>query len=198
MSFGRNVVVSASAMLAFAACGSPTPSFPQGAFWDALEPACGTVLPGEMLSNASSDRDWRRRGVSLDVTECSSEGMRMVVQVGNDRSRTWILTQAADGIDFRIERAEGTGPGVSGYGGVSSEGADAMRQVFPADEVTKEMFSERGLALALENVWSLTIDPEAGDLVYEVERISGGRKIRFDLSGAANEAAPAEETDSAG
>lgn len=181
--------IAAVAMLALAACGGPSGSggndaLPQGAFWDGLEPACGQVLPGEMLSRRSADRDWRRRGVSLDLVECSREGIRMVLAVGDDRSRSWTLTPQDDGILFRIERAEGTGPGVSGYGGLSTEGPDAMRQVFPADAVTKEMFAERNLVLALENVWSLTLDPEAGHLTYEVERISGGRKMRFDLNGA--------------
>ncbi len=197
MTVGKSKLIAAFAMLALAACGGPSGpgdvgGVPDGAFWKTLQPACGKLLPGDMLSRRSADRDWRRAGVSLDVVECSREGVRMVLAVGDDRSRSWILTPQDGGILFRIDRAEGTGPGVTGYGGLSTEGADAMRQIFPTDDVTKEIFTERNLVLALDNVWSLTLDPESGHLTYEVERTSGGRKMRFDLNagGAATQDGP--------
>lgn len=184
MSFRQAFFFPVAVSLALAACGGPsTPGqLPDGAFWQAIAPACGDIYEGEMLSDEPTDREWQNAGILLEITECSGDGIDMVFQVGDDRSRSWRLTPVANGIDFRIERAEGTGPGVSGYGGVSSQGPDSLVQVFPIDARTKEMFRQKGLMLALENVWTLEADPEAETLTYEVERIANGRRMRFDLS----------------
>lgn len=171
--------------LALAACGRSTSAYglPEGAFWDNLTALCGKAYEGRVTTNYSADRDWKRERLILDVAECSADGVEINFNVGEDRTRTWSITPREGGaIGYHIARAEGTGPGVSGYGGVSTEGPDALAQVFPIDEASKAMFESIQLMFSTENVWSLTFDPEAQTFTYHVQRMSGERRIAFDIS----------------
>ncbi|MEO0466952.1 MAG: hypothetical protein AAF216_10435 [Pseudomonadota bacterium] len=172
-------------MLALASCGSSTGPYglPKGEFWNQLTSLCGNAYEGRVTTTYSADRDWRRERLILDVAECDADGVLINFNIGDDRTRTWTITPREDGtIGYHIGRDEGTGPGLTGYGGISVEGPDALAQVFPIDEPSKAMFEEIRLILSLQNVWSLTFDPGAGTLTYHVQRIDSERGMQFDIS----------------
>jgi len=182
----------AAATLALAACGastSPGPGLPQGAFWDAFAPLCGQGYLGEMTTTYSADRDWANSRLVLHVAECSRDGVVAHFNITDDRTRTWTFTPDEDGtIRFSIGRAEGTGPGIDSYGGVSSEGADARVQVFPIDAESRGRFEEMRLMGSTQNVWTLGFEEDGTGFTYHVQRINSERGMRFDLT----EAVPVE------
>ena len=172
--------------LALAACGSSDGAYglPKGAFWDQLTALCGNAYEGRVTTNYSADRDWKRDRLILDVADCSADGVVINFNRSDDRTRICTVTAMPDGgIGFHISRTEGAGPeGIGTYGGISTEGPDAMAQVFPIDAESKAMFEELRIILSTQNVWSFTIDPEAQTLSYHVHRIDSERGLEFDLS----------------
>lgn len=180
--------------LALAACGGSTgpQGLPKGAFWEQLSALCGNAYEGRMTTTYSADRDWSRERLILDVAECSSEGVVINFNRSDDRTRIWTISPQPDGaIGYHIRRTEGAGPdGIGTYGGISTEGADAMAQVFPIDSESKAMFEELRIILSTQNVWTLTIDPEAQTLSYHVQRLDSERGMEFDISSPVGVEAP--------
>ncbi|MEL6568708.1 MAG: hypothetical protein AAFQ22_09840 [Pseudomonadota bacterium] len=190
-----SVLFSAAAALALAACGSSsTPNgLPGGAFWEALDPLCGNAYLGDMTTTYSADRDWKNSRLILHVESCSRDGAVMNFNVTDDRTRTWTLSPTEDGgVLYRIGRTEGTGPGIDSYGGLSSEGVDALVQVFPIDDESRAKFEEKGIVGSTQNVWTLTLDPTEQTLAYHVQRLSSERGMIFDLSEAVPVETPAD------
>ncbi|MEL6754263.1 MAG: hypothetical protein AAFO57_09575 [Pseudomonadota bacterium] len=171
--------------LALAACGSAAtgPNLPEGAFWEAFAPLCGNAYLGGMTTTYSADRDWKNSRLILHVEDCAQDGVKANFNITEDRTRTWTFTPGEDGnINLRIGRAEGTGPGIESYGGVSTEGADAMIQIFPIDEESRAAFEEKRIMLSTQNVWTLGFADEGAAFIYHVQRIASERGMRFDLS----------------
>lgn len=176
---------SGAAALALAACGSSSSrsGLPDGDFWEAFAPLCGNAFLGEMTTTYSADRNWAKSRLVLEVASCSPEGVVMNFNITDDRTRSWAFSPVeGGGILFRINRAEGTGPGIDSYGGVSLEGADSMVQVFPIDEESRGKFEDVGIAGSTQNVWTLTLNPTEQTLEYHVQRVTSERGMVFDLS----------------
>jgi hypothetical protein len=104
--------------------------------------------------------------LTISVEQCSDNEIRIPLQAGEDKSRTWILT-LRDGrllLKHDHRHADGTPDKVTMYGGWSTEG-DADRQRFPADIETAKLIPE-----AATNIWTLEIDAAQEQLVYALER----------------------------
>ncbi|MEM9739206.1 MAG: hypothetical protein AAF829_05000 [Pseudomonadota bacterium] len=182
-----SVLFSGAATLALAACGAssnPT-GLPEGAFWEAIAPLCGNGYLGDMTTTYSADRDWKNSRLILHFESCTRDGVVINFNITDDRTRTWTLTHTNGGtIQYRIDRSEGSGPGISAYGGLSTQGPDSLVQVFPIDEASKAKFAELGIIGSLSNVWTLALNSEAETLSYHVQRASSERGMIFDLSEA--------------
>ena len=190
-----SLLFSGAAALALAACGSSSSrsQLPGGDFWDAIAPLCGNAYLGEMTTTYSADRDWANSRLVLHVVSCSREGVVMDFNITDDRTRTWTLSPVeGGGILFRINRSEGTGPGIDSYGGVSLEGVDAMAQVFPIDEESRAKFEDMGILGSTQNVWTITLNPTEQTLAYHVQRVTSERGMAFDLSQAVPVETPAD------
>ena len=116
------------------------------------------------------------------VEQCSNNEIRIPLQAGEDRSRTWILT-LRDGrllLKHDHRHADGTPDKVTMYGGWAAEG-DANRQRFPADSDTAKLIPE-----AATNIWTLEIDAAKKQFIYALERNGQPRyKAVFSLKAAA-------------
>lgn len=116
--------------------------------------------------------------------EAPAQGLRIPFHVGDDRSRTWVLTRTADGLRLKHDHrhADGSPDAVTLYGGDTIDAGTPLRQVFPVDAESRAMFEREGLGASLQNAWAMEIEP-GKRFLYELRR-PGGRlfQVEFDLT----------------
>ncbi len=102
----------------------------------------------------------------VTIDSCIDE-IRIPFRVGEDKSRTWILSLDDRGLLFKHDHrhADGTPDKVTMYGGWAAPEGTAHRQQFPADSDTRKLIPE-----AATNVWVIEMDKEKQQLVYYLER----------------------------
>jgi hypothetical protein len=152
---------------------------PSGAilFKEALLAHCGNAYEGRVVA-APEDSDFIGKKLVMHVLSCEGDVVNIPFNVGDDRSRTWVLTFIDNRIllkhDHRHE--DGTSDTVTMYGGMTANSGQSGIQVFPADEETRILIPE-----ASSNVWWITIDDST--FTYNLRRLSTERvfTIAFDL-----------------
>ena len=99
----------------------------------------------------------------MHVRECTPGEIRVPFHVGEDRSRTWVITRTDDGLRLKHDhRHEDGSPDVlTLYGGDTTTPGTATRQEFPADAESKALFERQGLKASVANVWAIEIVPGA-------------------------------------
>ena len=133
------------------ACGRgeappPRPTTPAAQFMSAVETLCGQAFAGRVVANEPTTADDPFEGQSLimHVRSCEPRGQVLVpFHVGEDRSRTWILSRLGGRVRLKHDHRhqDGTEDVLTMYGGDSAPGGTAVRQEFPVDEFSKELFS---------------------------------------------------------
>jgi hypothetical protein len=149
---------------------------PQDAFFDHLASLCGRAFRGEALLVSGPGFEDE---MVMHVRRCEENELQIPLHVGENRSRTWIITRTDDGLrlkhDHRVE--DGTDDPVTQYGGDTAEPGTPLRQSFPADDFTAELLPE-----AATNVWTITITP-GETLNYHLTRHGEPRAtFEFDLT----------------
>ena len=161
--------------------GPPDPdSDPQLTFWSSLEELCGHAFEGQVTESVPPDPAFENVPVIMHVRSCDLAEIRIPFHVGDDRSRTWVVTPTSVGLRLKHDHrhADGTEDEISQYGGDTRGQGDPSVQEFLSDELTARL--EPGAAL---NVWSLEVRP--GEVfVYQLRREGEDRRFRveFDLS----------------
>lgn len=182
----------ATALLALlAACAPairPTPSAQatQAEFWSRLQALCGQAYAGRVVADtpaATGADPFRDQPLRMHVRECSPGTVRIPFHVGDDRSRTWVLTRTPGGIRLKHDHrhADGQPDALTQYGGDTLEAGSAGRQAFPADAASKAMFTAQGRGVSNPNVWALEIEP-GRVFVYELSRPGRLFRVEFDLA----------------
>ena len=119
--------------------------------------------------------------LTIAIEQCGDNEIRIPLQAGEDKSRTWILTLQEGRLLLKHDHrhADGTPDKVTMYGGWAVEG-DATRQRFAADGETAKLIPE-----AATNVWTLEIDGAKEQFIYALERHGQPRyKAVFSLKAA--------------
>jgi hypothetical protein len=127
-----------------------------------------------------SDASFGSEGMVMHVRDCSRDEIRIPFQVGDNRSRTWVLTRTGTGVRLKhIHRHEdGHEDEISQYGGDTVAGDGGLALAFFADAYTGEM-----LPASARNIWVMDIEPgEWFD--YQLLRPHEDRRfrVRFDLT----------------
>jgi hypothetical protein len=189
-------VITVSSLVA--ACGGEAsdPTAVPGAGSAAAQPAdeflariaehCGQAFAGRVVVDqpAVADDPFAGRQLVMHVRDCADGELRIPFHVGEDRSRTWVLTRTATGLhlahDHRHE--DGSRDAVTDYGGETAAPGTPLRQEFPVDSGSIATFEREGLAASVSNVWAMEIEPHERFL-YELSR-PGGRlfQVEFDLT----------------
>ncbi len=191
------VVVTASAAVGAQAPLPPAPvATPRAAAELAPAPAdeflgriarhCGQAFEGRVLVDeppAPGDTFAGKRLV-MHVRQCSAGVLKIPFHVGEDRSRTWVLTRTPAGVRLKHDHRheDGTSDATTMYGGDTASPGTASRQEFPVDTESIATFEREGLKASVTNVWAMEIEPGTRFL-YELSR-PGGRlfRVEFDLS----------------
>lgn len=179
-----------TAILAGAACapepGDEAESAPaeqtlpaeQEAFWASLQSLCGQAFEGEVLEAPEGDAMAGQRLV-MHVRECGPSEIRIPFHVGEDRSRTWVLTRTDDGLRLKHDHRheDGAEDEVTQYGGDTAGPGSRTSQEFPADGYTRSL-----IPAAATNVWTVEVDEDR--FVYALRREGTDRRYRiaFDLT----------------
>lgn len=164
------------------ATDAPAAGSPQDQFLAHLAEMCGEAYRGEIVASApeGTDADFAGQDMVMHVRECEDDEVRIPFHVGDDRSRTWIITRTADGLRLKHDHRheDGTSDEITLYGGDTEDEGSATRQRFPADEETADM-----LPAAATNVWTVTVVP-GETFSYELRRRGTDREFRveFDLT----------------
>ena len=162
---------------------------PAAQFMAALAQHCGQAFAGRVVTNvpASATPDpFDGKALVMHVRGCQTpeRELRVPFHVGEDRSRTWVLTRVGDGLRLKHDHrhADGSPDAVTLYGGDTREAGSAARQAFPVDAESVAMFERTGLAGSVRNTRAMEVEP-GRRFVYELSRPDGRLfRVEFDLS----------------
>ena len=156
----------------------------QDAFWGELNLLCGKSFAGKLVSNDAVDKDMADQEMAMTVN-CTDGKISIPFAIGDDRSRTWILTKTDTDTDTRLNLShqhhheDGSEDMLSQYGGNTATGGTATRQEFPADGFSVALFMLQELEVSMANVWAVEITPEI--YAYELNREGRHFRVEFDL-----------------
>jgi hypothetical protein len=155
---------------------------PADAFVARLNTLCGQTFEGKVVTDDPLDADFASQRLVMTVRDCSAAEVRIPFHVGEDKSRTWIVTRTDTGLRLKHDHRheDGTEDLLSQYGGDTSDAGTAGRQEFPADAFSKDLFEREGNPASVDNVWAM----EANDQVfaYELRRPERFFRVEFDLA----------------
>ena len=167
-----------------AACSGPAPSVPsaQDAFFASLSELCGKAFAGGLVSTDDADADFAKQSMVMHVRECRDREIRIPFHVGEDRSRTWVITKEEGGLRLKHDHRheDGSEDAVTQYGGDTEDAGTAKRQSFPVDDFSIALFEGEGLAASVVNVWSVEVGE--GMFAYELARPNRFFRVEFDTS----------------
>ncbi len=147
-------------------------------FWETLKTHCGKSFEGEITEGPAND-DFRGKRLVMHVRSCEENRIRIPFFVGDDKSRTWVLTLKNDRITLKHDHRhdDGTEDKVTQYGGTTSNSGLPKIQFFPADQETSDL-----IGYASTNVWWITVDETS--FTYNLRRIGSDRvfSVKFDLT----------------
>lgn len=180
----------AGVALALAGCAThapPTP-VPADAFFERLTALCGQAFAGRVVADTpapTGDDPFAGKPLVMHVRDCSGDEIRIPFHVGDDRSRTWVITRTAGGLRLKHDHRhqDGSADAVTMYGGDTTTAGSAQRQEFPVDAESKAMFLREGRAVSITNVWAMEVEP-GRHFVYELSRPQRLFRVEFDLGQA--------------
>ncbi|MGH8062257.1 MAG: hypothetical protein ACREO7_09625 [Pseudoxanthomonas sp.] len=160
---------------------------PAGTFYRSIASLCGQSFAGRIVANtpASTTPDpFDGKALVMQVRECDGDELRIPFHVGDDHSRTWVITRQAEGLRLKHDHrhADGSADATTMYGGDTRHAGTARRQEFPVDAESIAMFRAQGMQASLVNTWAMEVVP-GKNFVYELSR-PGGRlfRVEFDLT----------------
>ena len=152
-------------------------------WFDQVFNLCGEAFLGELTVNEpAGDDSWSTKRLVMHVRGCEENRLSIPLHVGDDRSRTWLLTLTEEGVQLQHDHRheDGTADAVTMYGGLGTE-REGSAVHFPADEETKKLFMEQGLEVSVDNVWTLELVP-GERLSYILRRPGRQFQVDFDLT----------------
>jgi len=158
---------------------------PAAQFLSALSSHCGKAYAGRIVVNepASPDDAFAGKSLVVHVRDCGSHEVKLPFHVGDDHSRTWVLTRLPAGLRLKHDHrhADGSSDALTLYGGTSVGPGTPQRQEFPADAESRALFVAREIPVSVDNVWAMEVIP-GERLVYELTRPGRVFRVEFDLS----------------
>ncbi|MDH5631025.1 MAG: hypothetical protein OEY96_12810, partial [Gammaproteobacteria bacterium] len=153
----------------------------QRQFYQTIKSLCGKTFHGKTLFPEDPDHDFAGKTLAMTLAKCTEQEIRIPFKVGEDTSRTWILSNTDKGLLFKHDHrhADGTPDEVTMYGGYTNDKGTTLSQSFAADEYTAKLIPE-----AKTNVWTVYFNQEQTQLFYYLERHGKPRyKAVFELGG---------------
>ena len=162
---------------------------PYAQFFSNLQPYCGKAYAGRITANqppSTTPDPFEGKALIMHVRGCDdpSREIRIPFHVGDDHSRTWVISRTPNGLRLKHDHrhTDGSPDAMTMYGGESTSPGTTKRQEFPVDAESVALFRREGSAASLTNTWAVEIVP-GKSFVYELSR-PGGRlfRVEFDLT----------------
>jgi hypothetical protein len=175
-----------AASLLVAGCGRPAPDAPPAAqFLAAVAAECGKAFAGRVVTNdpPQPNDPFDGQVLVMHVRTCEANRVLVPFHVGEDRSRTWILTLTGDRLQLKHDHRhqDGSPDVLTMYGGDSTAPGTATRQEFPVDQFSKDLFTRENRGVSNTNTWAMEMHP--GRLfAYELARPGRLFRVEFDLT----------------
>lgn len=175
--------IGAAAALALAACASSTAPAPQDQFFANLSALCGQSFEGRVVTQDERDAGFASQRLVMHVRDCTADVIRVPFHVGEDRSRTWVITRTGAGLRLKHDHRheDGSEDVLTQYGGDTVNAGTAERQEFPADQHSRTLFIAQNIPQSATNVWAVEMHPGRA-FVYELRRENRHFRVEFDLT----------------
>lgn len=175
------------ALLVVAACATaPAAPRPADQWFARLSSLCGQAFQGQLVSTDPADASFAGEKLVMHVRHCSDREIRIPFHVGDDRSRTWIISRTDTGLRLKHDHRheDGSSDALTMYGGDSRGTGNPARQEFPADRESIAMFTAQDRAVSTANVWALEVSDRR--FAYELRRPPGPGerffRVEFDFT----------------
>ena len=177
-----SMLVAASSVAA--ARPAPLVSIPShDGFFDNIAAHCGKAYEGKVsVDNAAGPSSFAGKKLVMHVRRCSERELQVPFHVGDDASRTWIITKTGSGLSLKHDHRhkDGSDDKSTMYGGHTLDAGFANAQSFPADQYSKELFVSQGIPQSMGNTWQMYIYPK--QFTYRLVREGREFRVDFDLT----------------
>lgn len=151
---------------------------PSQVFWENLQKHCGKAYSGQLADHSKND-DFMGKELKMHVISCQPHEIKIPFHVGDDHSRTWVLTLQDQVIQLKHDHRhkDGSEDKITQYGGTNPNPGFENFQMFPADLETHQR-----IPYASTNIWWITLDDTK--FTYNLQRAGSDKKftVAFDLS----------------
>ncbi len=163
--------------------GSYPTSTPPDAFLNTLNAMCGQSYEGRVVTTDAADADFANNRLLMHVRDCTPTEVGIPFEVGEDRSRRWIVTRTETGLRLKHDHRdpEGVIHGYHMYGGDTVTEGTSTRQEFPVDQESIDQFIAGGAEVSTTNVWAIEVHP-GRMFAYELRRPNRHLRVEFDLT----------------
>jgi hypothetical protein len=152
---------------------------PQDEFFRAISELCGKAFSGTVTIDNDSSDSFANKKLVMHVRRCDETQLQIPFHVGEDASRTWVITKTGSGLSLKHDHRhrDGTEDVLTQYGGHTVDAGWAQVQSFPADQYSKELFVANAIPQSVGNTWQMYIYPER----FTYRLIRQGREFRVDF-----------------
>jgi hypothetical protein len=177
LSFSLSLFVAFSSTSALAA-----PSQAQLQFFDQLKALCGKAFAGKTTLDNQPSAAFSGEMV-MHIRDCTDQQIQVPFVVGENRSRTWIITKTNSGLQLQHQHKhqDGTDDLSTMYGGHTIEAGWPEAQTFPADDYSKNLFIKTKTPQSTGNSWHLYLYPNES-FSYRLTREGREFRVDFDLT----------------
>ncbi|HCV04017.1 hypothetical protein L1264_06190 [Pseudoalteromonas sp. APAL1] len=177
-----SILVAASSVAA--ARPAPLVSIPShDGFFENIAAHCGKAYEGKVsVDNAAGPSSFAGKKLVMHVRRCNERELQVPFHVGDDASRTWIITKTGSGLSLKHDHRhkDGSDDKSTMYGGHTLDAGFANAQSFPADQYSKELFASQGIPQSMGNTWQMYIYPK--QFTYRLVREGREFRVDFDLT----------------
>lgn len=161
---------------------APLVSIPShDAFFDNIAKHCGKAFKGQVVFDNDPSPTFAQPLV-MHVRNCNASQLQVPFHVGDDASRTWIISKTGSGLSLKHDhrKPDGSNDPLTMYGGHTVDAGFAQAQSFPADQYSKELFVATGIPQSVGNTWQMFIYDNK--FTYRLTREGRDFRVDFDLS----------------
>ncbi|MDA8621250.1 hypothetical protein N9L48_01260 [Psychrosphaera sp.] len=150
-------------------------------FFELISVHCNKAFEGKVVVDSEPSPAFAKKLV-MHVRKCSDTQLQIPFHVGDDASRTWIITKTGSGLSLKHDhrKPDGSHDPLTMYGGHTTDAGFNNVQSFPADQYSKELFVKAGVPQSVGNTWEMFV--YENKFAYRLIRKGRAFRVEFDLT----------------